>query len=101
MDMPGFPPFWIVAAGKAAIVLAIVASLTGYGLNTCQHRKATAQTEARVTRRTASKQVADSAYFFDAGRHYEIQRQLDQLTNHAETLPAAAPLRLPVSPPHQ
>lgn len=98
--VPAFSPFWKIAAA-GALALAVVASLTGYGLNACQHRKATAQTEARVTRRTASKQVADSAYFFDAGRHYEIQRQLDQLTNHAETLPATAPLRLPVAPAHQ
>ena len=87
----------IVAIG--AVVLALLASATGYGISSCQRRHDVAETDARAARRTLTKASADSAYFFDAGRRYELQRQLDQLTDHAETLPGLP--ALPADPPRQ
>ena len=83
--------------------LALLALAQGRGaFDAWQHRKAGAQTEARVVHRQATKAGSDSAYYFDAGRRYEITRQLDQLANHAESLaPAAALPVLPAAPPRQ
>ena len=82
------------------VLIALVASATGYGVNACQHRQATAATQARTDRRVAAKAVADSAYYFTQGRRYEVARPLDSLAAHAEVL-APAGYSLPADPPRQ
>ena len=103
MDAPDFSPFWKVAL-LGALPLAVVASLTGYGVNACQHHQLSKQGTAITTRRATASQAdlkaqraADSAYFFLKGQQYELQRQLDLNSHHAESLP---PVLLPVRPPH-
>lgn len=87
----------------AAVLLVVLASLTGYGINACQHRQLTKQAATITTRRatatvadTKAQRAADSATFFRQGQQYELQRQLDENSHHSEALP---PVVLPAHPP--
>ena len=87
-----------------AVLIALIASVTGYGINACQHHQLSKQGAAVIAHRATASQAdlkaqraADSAYFFLKGQQYELQRQLDLNSHHAESLP---PVLLPVRPPH-
>lgn len=94
------PPAVMRVLLLSLLALALVASLTGYGISSCQRRRAVAQTDARTVRRASAKAAADSAYYFTQGRRYEVARQLDSLASHAEAIPPAGPA-LPAVPPRQ
>ena len=88
----------------AAVGLVLVSSLTGYGINACQHHRLARQSAAVLTRQATTtkadaqaQHAADSALHFQQGQQHELQRQLDENSHHAESLP---PVLLPAKPPH-
>ena len=78
------------------VIVAVVASSLGYGLNACQKKKEgkeVAKIDAVYTGLVKADAVArrtqDSLYFFTQGRRYERALLADSLSHHA---PATRPL---------
>ena len=92
-------PLW-KAALLAAAVLALAASLAGYGVNACQHGRTGAHAEATITHRHDAQWLADSAFHFHQGQLFERAAAYYALKHHAQLLDSAA-LAWPADPARQ
>lgn len=100
---PDFSPLRKIIGWLLVGVLA--GSATGYGVNSCQHRRVVSHAEATITQQAAhvaadaqARCAADQRAAFLAGRQYESQHA-DSL-RHAHA-PAHSLPALPEHPPRQ
>lgn len=83
-----------------SIIIPVLVIMSPVIFTKCQHKKEVARTDALDVKRAKAQRAADSTYFFNQGRRYEINQQLLFHPTPNEITPPPG-YHLPVVPPGQ